>query len=311
MKCPRCSHQHKKKLGPICGRCERSFVFFGDSRMTDGRFANLVKQASGNGTYFFTERQLCSEWFAKMRGTPSSFWKILGVVGTVTGLTSLALPEISWLPWIGFGGLLVLALQMVKVSAPEQRIFDAQFAKWSSAEPMEGLLRGCALDSPPPEWNEPQMLDVGVEALLVVDDPLLVDFFVLNQAHTEHRVLVVSSHGYPDYILPAVKRVMETQPDVPVCYLHGTGVTAEELRQRLNAKVSMAAGVHRDLGWNWEEASNSGRVRKAGHDKAPEIALDWLPPKKLMEGLGRALSTEVRFVEATGLEDGDQDMHFG
>lgn len=311
MRCPSCLHQHRRKLGPECAQCGRRFVFFDDPRMTDKRFANIVRLASANSTYFFTKRQLRSEWSAKVRGTRSPLWKFLGVAGAGAGLTSLALPDITWLPWVGLGGLALLLLRSVKSPPPQLSLFDAQLAKWQAAEPMDRLLRGSALSSPPPDWAEANLLDVGVEALVVVDDPQLVDFLVLNQAHAEHRALVVSSQGYPEYILPAVQNVLQSQPDVPVCYFHGSGTTAEELRQALNAKVSMSAGAHRDLGWNWHEASQSGRVRGAGQNTEPAIALDWLPPKKLLEGLGRALSTEVRFAEASGFKDGDQDMHFG
>ena len=82
----------------------------------------------------------------------------------------------------------------------------------------------------------------------------------------------------------------------------------------------MAPGVHRDLGWNWEEATGFGRVRKAGLDDTthvsargnpPAIPIDWVPPKKLLEGLGRALSTDLSVAEASGLAEGGQDMHFG
>ena len=36
---------------------------------------------------------------------------------------------------------------------------------------------------------------------------------MLNQAHAEHRMLVVSHDGYPDYILPTIAQALEAQPD--------------------------------------------------------------------------------------------------
>ena len=309
MKCPQCSHQHRKKLGLICGKCGRSFVFDG-TVMTDGRFAGIIRRTSGNGTYFYTKRQLTSEWRTLVRRR-SPLWKMLGVAGTGVGFMAFVLPDIAWLPWVGLGGLVLLSALGIPRPLVPRSGFSSLLEKWAAREPLVRLIEGNALKSPPPDWNEPAMLDVGVEAILVVDEPDLVDFFVLNQAHADHRVLVLSSGGYPSYILPALERVLQAQPEVPVCYLHGTGKTAEELRRQLHLSVPMDRGRHRDLGWNWDEATRSGRVHKAGQAEQDDIAVDWLPPKQLLEGVGRAIATETRLAEAIGFTDDDADAHFG
>ena len=278
--------------------------------MKDGRFVALLRRTSANGTYHFTQRQLESEW-ASFKPSDGSLMFVGGFIGVGVGAVGFVFANMPALV-AGIVGACMLALRAVSnYGVHDPATFRQHIRRWQEHEPIELLLTGDALRAPPPEFGQSKMLEVGVEAILVVDDPLLVDFFVLNQAHADQRVLVISSGGYPSYILPAVQQVLLKQTDVPVCYVHGSGTSAEEMRQALSASLPMHLGHHRDLGWSYADASRSARVRRADALNDESIAIDWLPPKRLLESVARAIATEVSLVEAMGFGDQDVSSDFG
>ena len=62
--------------------------------------------------------------------------------------------------------------------------------KWVGVQgPIEKMIETPRLGTPPPEFEEPDLYDYGVERILVVQHDLLVDLFVLNGLHAEQRML--------------------------------------------------------------------------------------------------------------------------
>jgi hypothetical protein len=102
-----------------------------------------------------------------------------------------------------------------------RKAFDAALEKWiHNKGPLEKLILEPGLRTPPPEFAEPDIFDYGVERVLIVQRDILVDLFVRNGFHAEQRALVVSSSGYPGYLVPKLKEILAQSPELPVFLLH-------------------------------------------------------------------------------------------
>ena len=59
-----------------------------------------------------------------------------------------------------------------------------------------------------------------MERILVVARDLLVDLMINNNRHTDQRILVLAESGYPDYLVPRARQLLEERCDLPVFLLH-------------------------------------------------------------------------------------------
>ena len=89
-----------------------------------------------------------------------------------------------------------------------------------SFHPEEKLITEPRLQTPPPEWQEPDIYDYGAERVLIVEHDLMVDLLVLNGFHAQEKALVLSKNGYPEYLVPRIQEALRASPDLPVFYLH-------------------------------------------------------------------------------------------
>lgn len=237
MKCPQCAKNHQKKNGQVC-TCGYHFALnpAQDYGWADGRFLAIIRRASAVDTLYFTEEQLYAAYCRRLRGHGPGCWLVFtlvvaglgGLLGFVTR-NEVAREAPSPLHFIlGILGLMALVgiigfLRSLTSTTrpPSRRRFDKLLDKWVRAKgPPEKMLRKPGLHEPPPEWREPDLYDYGVERLLIVERPLLVDLLVRNGLHARERMLVISPDGYPDYLMPRVRELLARQTDLPVFLLH-------------------------------------------------------------------------------------------
>ncbi|MBT3223954.1 MAG: hypothetical protein HN348_33215, partial [Proteobacteria bacterium] len=264
MICPKCGYNQRKKYGFFCGECRRKFVFDPSSGMTDGRWTALLKRVDGNGTYWFTRNQL---FMAHTRLVAvGEYYFPLGV-----GIALLLVGILGWLlvsGWVGIGlellGFVALAVALYRATAPppNDELFNHRLRQWRSKESIPRLISSPGLGKSPPEWQEPDIYDYGVERIIVVDRDLLVDFLVRNGFHAEQRALVISQTGYPEYLLPLTRQLLADDPDLKVYVLHDASAAGETMARHIN---SLDIGVleHQviDLGLRRDEALRVGRLR--------------------------------------------------
>lgn len=302
MKCPKCETDHKYRYGMTC-TCGYSFVF--DPKrtgMTDGRFLALVRGASGNDTYYFTENQLYAQWCKKTM--PSPKWPALiaafFLAVTIGLLVAIGFKEAFPFPiFAGFLTLMLLGLAAQRqFSAPPKReLLHGLVSRWQEAdrdESLEKLLVEPSLHEPPPEWNEPDIYDYGVERILVVERDILVDLFVRNGLHARQRSLVIAESRYPQYLAPHVERLTAENPQLPVFLLHDATLAGEGMEARIRRTSELPLTGHQsilDLGITPTDVARLDRLwpLRPGRQEN-RLPVDMLPLAVLEAGIETAMA---------------------
>ena len=106
------------------------------------------------------------------------------------------------------------------------------------------LLLQPSLYTPPPQWEESDIYDYGVERLLLVEHDLLVDLLVQNGFHAQERTLVLSENGYPSYLLPVARRFLEENSQLPVYFLHDATEHGAQMAARLAPEEVLPLAGH-------------------------------------------------------------------
>lgn len=275
MKCPECGFKHPAKQGMKCGKCGYLFTFDPkDSRssgLTDGKFQQAIGKAGQNGTAFFTENQLYAA-YAKLatenRNGKSKF--IAGLVITGVGIAALFLMAVFALFFIFVGVALILSGLFGKRKAATHAFFLEGIQVWKAAgKPIPGLIEKPSLGTPPKDWPESDIYQYGVERILVVQRDLLVDLMIKNNQHTEHRMLVIAESGYPKYLIPRVKQLLDERQDLPVFLLHDATQSGRRMIARVKRLDWLPVGRHSliDLGFVPEDYAKLKRAEpvRAGY----------------------------------------------
>lgn len=106
------------------------------------------------------------------------------------------------------------------------------------------LLLRPSLHEPPPDFPEKDLFDYGVERIIIVERPLLVDLLVKNGFHIDQNALVFSRDGYPAYILQRARKMIKEVPSLPVYLLHD----ASEVGMAMSRKNKLLRCTVVDLG---------------------------------------------------------------
>ena len=227
MKCPKCGETRKAKEGLVCN-CGFNFVFDPneDKGMTGGLFAAIINRASSSGTYFFDESQLYAVYYRRNRQKGRIGRIIFTLAAVILGLLFLLsvfgvlLEDSGVLLFVLFVIALVLRLASRRGKTFSRQEFHGLLQRWLSFHPEEKLITEPRLQTPPPEWQEPDIYDYGAERVLIVEHDLMVDLLVLNGFHAQEKALVLSKNGYPEYLVPRIQEALRASPDLPVFYLH-------------------------------------------------------------------------------------------
>jgi hypothetical protein len=304
VKCPSCGGSHKHSAGMRCG-CGYDFVLdpkvhgFGDTRLLA-----VVAAVSGNGTYAFTENQLYAEHVARsVRDRRRRAWGLLAfalILAAVGIGASVAFEAPAFLLLCVFGTLIAIVqiIRLVGGRAIERESWDRAVAAARNAgriAHLDKLIHERTLGAPPPPGPEADLLDYGVERVLVVEDDLMVDLFVRNGLHAAERCLVVAESGYPSYIAEYARRCMRERADLPIFVLHG----ARPGRRDPASRVARAVGIDRaelagraitDLGLEDADVARIKRLRayRSG-SHTDHVPADVLPMASLHTGLAACL----------------------
>ena len=190
-----------------------------------------------------------------------------------------------------FGGWLAIRWR------PSHDPMESAIGKWiDQGRDIPRLLREPELGISPPEWDEPDIYDYGVEAILIVQREILVDLFVKNGFHAERRCLVVSESGYPSYVVQRMRLLLEERPDLPVYLLHDSTHEGEAMAGRVEASLRLPPRDRSviDLGLFRSDVRRLSRLRAVlsarGSDQA---AVDYLPYSMLVSGLSQAFDEQT------------------
>ncbi len=295
MKCPECEVNHRYKLGMKCS-CGYQFVFNPKSdQLTDGKFIALINRVSQQGTRYFTQPQLYAA-YVRDKGTKTVLW------GCAAIIPILVLIGMSWnesVPFLCCVGIFVVGVLLGNLFSGNPKSparFDEFVERWKSSpmgDTFEKMLEESSLTETPPEWNEADLHDYGVERLLIVEHDLLVDLLVKNNVHTTERALIMSLDGYPHYLQDRARQVVAERPDLPIYLLH------DYRKNESNAfanRVTNASWIDLrdrhliDLGLNEADIANMKAFKYRTFKNANHIPVDWLSSAALATGLAGCLA---------------------
>lgn len=297
MKCPKCQYYQKVKFGMYCGGCGYKFAFNpkeSDTRgLTDGKFAACIRSASQNDTAYFTRNQLYAAFCRRMCGSPAIQFGCAAIALIACTIFAL-LPIIPFAFITGLVGLLLLinAVSTACRTYPRRK-FDGLLQRWLRGRPIDKLIEETSLHKPPPNWSEPDIYNYGVERILLVERDILVDLLVKNGLHAEHRMLVVSESGYPDYLAPVAQRLLQEKSDLPVFLLHDATAFGVGMEHRVRESELFPISGHpvTDLGMFPADFKNmKGTKHYDPTNKDRALPVDALLIPFMTLGLGAAMT---------------------
>ena len=317
MKCPKCSYDQKAKLGLKCGGCGYRFTFNPKTTpgLTDGKFLGCIQSASQNDTVWFTENQLYSVF---LRKSPRAVGcaMVLGVLLLIGGcVLAFKGSGMAGIPLVVIAvGLIIFSLKNPQGPGVSLAKFKRHLDRWRKDDkPIGKLLQEPSLHEPPPEWDEPDIYDYGVERILIVERDILVDMFVKNGLHAEQRMLVVAESGYPDYLVPVAERLLNERKDLPVFLLHDATLHGIEMEERVLESGILPIAGHplTDLGMfpkDFRKLSRTQHFDPKNEDRSLPADAMMLP--FLTMGLGAAMLGGIAF-SAMLEEEGRRSMVSG
>ena len=294
-----------------CQTCGRIPIFDGAS-IKQERWRKAVETVSMGGLYFFTQSQLFAE-FLDEKTSKVEIYRLtlllfifshlsmpnMGIIiATLTGLGLFFFPvsrhdlgiAIMFVLFfllglyfsIGLWGVLGLPLFVLGTIClrytPKQLLSFPEFQQlsqvWFQVHPNQKALMSslCANNRVPH----------GARALLVVDQDILVDFFVRNGFFLHEDIAVISSRFIADVSLSV---------SVPVYFLHGSGAHVQTVRER-DAMI--------DIGWKEEDLQDHPSFQE--FTRWDQLPVDLLSPKELLEATAYAIHHQqsiLRYFDAT------------
>ena len=321
MKCPKCAVNHKYKDGMACACGYRFALDPKSDGMADAKFLAMLNSATGNDTNHITENQLYMVYCRQNYSRPFIPAVIaLALLGLAIGLYFAGGKNAPI--WAG----LALAASMISAlaslynwmsSPPDREKFRGILEKWSARHGSpKKLIQEPALHEPPPEWQEPDIYDYGVERLLIVQHDILVDLFVKNSFHAEQRALILSENGYPKYLVPLAVKALQDNPQLPVFFLHDSTDDGVEMAARMGQSQFLAWQQHPqiDLGLFPDDVKRIGKLRVLKPGKTNyRLPVDAVPYAVLSVALTQSLADQVALghILLTTTSGADSDGYIG
>jgi len=284
--------------------------------ITDGTFRNLLRRASGNGTYLFTEAQLYQAYAASpWSGGHAGCLGCLGVIALLTAgalgvmalnrvLSGTSVGEAAAGLAIPFGLAALIASALVSTAVavrskpPDPARLERWVARWERVHgPLPGLIRGAG-SGPAPDDGERD----DVERVLIVDRDVLVDLFVRNGFDRSWRAVVVSASGYPSASADRARLLLQERSELPVVLVHDSTPRGVELADRLARSELLPLGDGRQVHDAGLAPEDTLRIKALAplRPRARDLAvpLDAIPAGALRAGIGQALDSRSRLVDA-------------
>lgn len=304
MKCPKCGKNRRYRDGMRCS-CLYHFVLDPKrDRFTDSGFLAVCRQASGNDTYFFTRNQLTAAFCRRERRGLLRRVLTRAIFGLVVVGGSFFFSELlppGWWIWAVVCGLAIAVFLPVAavMMPPDQRRFEKCVRKWLAVGPeIPRLLTEPSLQEPPPEWEEPDIYDYGVESLLVVQHDLLVDLLVRNGFHASQRCLVIAESGYPAYLVSKAAELLAAQPELPVFLLHDATPQGVAMQARMQQASLLPLREAIDLGIYPADVARLARLKPMLKKRGDyQIAVDFIPYGMLASGLKQAMDRRTTLAD--------------
>ena len=316
MKCPTCEFNQKFSDGMKCRKCGYLFSLNPkETRMTDGRMLAAIRRASQNGQVVFTFNQLYAAFASRQTSFRTLFLfaaAIFGIMGTLILLTGAPIGWVMFIPAaLALMGWFISPTSLLVLS--RERFRDSLDIWVGKNNPVPGLIDKPTLHEPPPNWDEPDMFDYGVEQVLIVQHDLLVDVFVLSQQHAELKALVMAESGYPEYLRDKCNQLLRERPDLPLFLYHDADETGQAMATRIKSSPWLKPGDNPviDLGL---QPSDSWKLKQTDNYRSQyprsELPADAIPLSLITAGMGGCFISQQSFAEElVRMESGTSDTN--
>jgi hypothetical protein len=321
MKCPACQYKQRRgREGMNCKFCNYTFVFdpkkdklSATKKLHDELFGKIVKNASASGSYFFTENQLYSSarQFCKsgFKGTLIAFLILLAVTLLFYYYGFMITLFFGFITMVLFFTLLSRFANRAGISPVK---WNTYVTRWlSSGKQLPGLIRSPALINPPQNWAERDIYDYGVSGIILCNRPEIVDWLVLNNFHAQNNKLILTPSGYPNYLVPHVRKLLADSNTLPVWLLHDSGSSKEQMLRDCIFPVSNTV----DLGVDASLVSNMNIIRsRFPRITTHNLPVDYIPYQTLSAAMCHCLVSGgiLAGVMATSITtSSDTDVSFG
>lgn len=307
MKCPKCSKNHKKALGL---RCPCGYEFALDPKiygMADGKLLSYVRRASANDTLYFTQTQLLTA--ASRIDKFGAFCSLIAGLALVAAGLTFCLKIFPFQIIGGFVGFILICAGLYKLlfSRPDrEKLFTALDKYQSKYGKFEKLIDSPQLDSAPENNFEPDLFDYGVERVLIVQRPIIVDLLVLNKVHVQTRSLIMGAEGYPKYLVDNLNRILEDSPSLPVFFLHdSTPAGIAWVEQQLNSpQFNNGTRNLIDMGIGADDIQrlkrlNGLRLQRDNYS----VPVDVIPMAMLVNGIMVSMEQEISLSQIIAAKD--------
>lgn len=249
MKCIHCSADTKYRdrlaNGGACGSCRHRFAFepktttVGLVTVSDGLFQRVLKDASGDDTVFFSERQLWYEFCRRMwRKGWGNFTATGGAIlggsiigGVLVGVVAAAVWPVFVIGVSGAIAGAVVSNRQRKKLAPTPPISFPEFQR-------RFLQRWIDVHGKPKHLVEPATLQAGRRAAAAEPDLTAYSFdravitehadtaamLIANRFHFENNCAILSIGRYPESVAGTVLEMLRRNPRLKVFVVHDAGV---------------------------------------------------------------------------------------
>ncbi len=252
------NYKSRQRNGRRCDRCRRPFAFepYGQSpKVTDQRFQNALRAVTGDGTLYFTRRQLWYEMNRRLdwpQQLPQGFRK--GYLWLVSCFGGLPRPKLDYKRFI------VHLQQWERAHGPIERLLPAK------NEPVHRQ----------PDTIEPDLTLYSFDRALIVDRTETAAMLVANNFHFENNCALLSVHGYPPDLTDTVMTMLRRNPQLQVFALHDASANGCRLPLLLRSEPwfpDPAIRIH-DLGLRPRHAHTLGLLTLSGssRERLDEVA---------------------------------------
>lgn len=244
--------------------------------VNERQMRSFIRKATRSGAGFATPDQIYAAYVHYKSGTLGNHEKGFFGASVVVCYAIAILIDVFW-PWkvvllyLGVASICLILLKLVLVPYAKRPIsiisrkeFFGMLRSYCAMRPQDRVITEPSLRDPPPEWEENDIYDYGAKGILIVDQDLLVDFFVCNGFHRDKAIVVVSESGYPAYIAQRCRDMLKKYPSIPVGWLHSPA-TLYEARERLTqirtnygpTVVDLGTGIVSSLAPFWKNIKHA------------------------------------------------------
>lgn len=280
MRCPKCSSVVPCSDKAACRECDYRFGLDPRQphRLSDADYLTLVDQASAGRGCYFTQNQLYF-YYCIEQMPQNLLWPFAGIIAGALGHHLLGTRG-AVMGAIATAGLVYYGTKAWR--PPPRSVLDNLHEEMKAAgHPIKRLISKPLFEFRAEEkYTDHLPHQAEIEQVIVVNRDSLVDLLVLNDFPKRVRALIVSQSGYPNYVIPVVKEMLEKRKSLAIYLLHDSTENRLMMKRKLSNSQLLPINGHRmfNLGIDPEQVTFMKRLTPIQPSQSSyRIPLDSIP----------------------------------